>query len=152
MLLFIRPIEILDVFYLSILLITGIYKWIYIKNLSALVDVQKKQSPIGFKCVHPRLLFIPLISYFYEYYLIFRFSKKSESQRVVRFFFGFKIVELISVVLLFQTFWPYPMNFIAFWLYHTVLIGKMFCRYKLTKTDRIDYIGLTNPYNSKTVK
>jgi hypothetical protein len=150
--LFIRPIEIIDVLYFTILLITGIYKWIYIGRFSALIDVKKKELPIRFPRINPRLLYIPLFSYFYEYYLILRFREKSKTLNIIRILFGFKLVELISVVLLFQTFWPYPVNLIALSLYHLVLIGKMFCRYKWMEICRIDYIPSGKPSISNSSK
>jgi hypothetical protein len=150
--LFIRPLEIIDVFYITILLITGIYKWIYIGKFSALIDVKKKEIPIRFQRLYPSLLYIPFFSYFYECYLIFRFREKAKTLTIIRIFLGFKIVELLSVVLLFQTFWPYPVNLIALSLYHLVLIGKMFCRYKWMEICRIDYIPSGKPSISNSSK
>lgn len=137
----IRPIEILSVIYILFFLISGLYKWIYITRFSALVEAKKKETPIQFQSLYPRCLFIPILSYFYEFYLIFRITEKPSILKIIRILTGLKIVELISVVLLFQTFWQYPVNSIAFSMYHLVLIGKMFCRHTLLEKLKIDYLG-----------
>lgn len=137
----IRSNEVIEVIYIAILLITGIYKWIYIGRFSALIDVKKKETPIRFQSLYPSLLYIPILSYFYEFYLIFRITEKPPILKIIRILTRLKIVELISVVLLFQTFWQYPVNSIAFSMYHLVLIGKMFCRHTLLEKLKIDYLG-----------
>lgn len=137
----IRSIEIISFIYLAILLISAIYKWIYIGRFSELVEAKKKETPIQFQSLYPRCLFIPIFSYFYEFYLIFRISEKPSILKIIRILTGLKILELISVVLLYQTFWGYQVYSIAFSLYHLVLIGKMFCRHTLLEKLKIDYLG-----------
>lgn len=137
----IRYTEIISITYLAILLISATYKWIYITRFSALVEAKKKETPLQFQSLHPRCLFIPFLSYFYEFYLIFRITEKPPILKTIRILTGLKIIELISVVLLFQTFWQYPVNSIAFSMYHLVLIGKMFCRHTLLEKLKIDYLG-----------